>query len=123
MCTVTRWRAKAAGTSALAIVEDVPQHLFQQVCAVDAAIGGLNLGELCFLALIELPSALQQRPPRVLEGLGLSRSSGLSNFGTANFINRVARETLDVKAVGNRSRGSDPRMTVITSRTADFARG
>lgn len=82
----------------LSTVQDREERLLEQVGAVDRQVLLFEVGEFRLLEFGEIPMALLQRPPSLLE-VGLLVRSGSANLLPTDFVKGIVDEALNVEAI------------------------
>src|SRR5882757_10771547 len=80
-------------------VEDADERVLQQVGPVQPLVLALQRGEPKRVEHREVPEALEQRPACALEFLALLGGVRGADFITADFVDSILREPLDMEAV------------------------
>lgn len=75
-------------------LEDRGQSLLEHVGAKERSVGALDVGELVMFAVGEIPRVLEQRPPGLLEPLGVAVSSKQADLLASHLVDGLLRELL-----------------------------
>src|SRR5512133_981938 len=99
---------KLGGPSRGGVAPEVLEGFLEQVAAHRAVVDAHQLGQSTELLAGQVLLALEQNPPRVLEGCGVTSCSQLSRLVSTHVVNGLTEETHDVEAVKDVNRGIRP---------------